>query len=141
MRQVRAASAGLGEGRHVKIVDRATFLALPKGTLYSDYRPCVFGELLIKDESWAEGFPERPGDFLYQDIVGSIAVPDGVEHAGFMIDACDRSLATGSSIPMDFDSLSRDGMFEREALFAVWERDDVISLILRLAQALTDQGR
>lgn len=35
----------------MRIVDRKTFLAMPIGTVFSKYEPCVFGNLCIKGET------------------------------------------------------------------------------------------
>ncbi len=117
----------------MRIVDRATFLAMSPGTVYTDYEPCIFGELCIKDATWpsSDSVPAH-GDWLYQDIAGSVAAASSED----MFDLLDRSHATGRSVPMDFDSLGRDGLFEPSQLFAVWEPQDVRALIERLKRAL-----
>lgn len=123
----------------MRIVNRATFLNMPAGTVYSTFEPLLFGPLAIKgDTRWHDGNDPARTDFLHQDINAPLALPPGVESSGHWLDVTDTSLTTGSSIPMDFDSTSRDGMFEADCLFAVWEPQDVRALILRLHQALTD---
>lgn len=105
----------------MRIVDRKTFLAMPSGTLFSKYVPCVFENMQIKGDSLAN-------DFLYQQIVDAIDCRDSGEFAALL----DDSERDGTSIPMDFDCQGRDGCFDEDQLFAVWERADVNALIERL---------
>jgi hypothetical protein len=112
----------------MKIVKLDEFLAMPAGTLFAKYKPCVFGDLCIKEES----IPEYR-DFIYQPIVDSLDANDSNQH----FDMLDESLKTGKSIPMDFDCLNRDGFYDADQLYAVFERADVEALIERLKQALS----
>lgn len=109
----------------MKIVNRETFLALPEGILFAKYEPNVFEDLCIKGETWGN-------DFLVQQITDAIAY-QGSDDFG---DRLDESQSTGCSLPMDFNRLGRDGCFDDDQLFAIWERADVEALIARLAQTL-----
>lgn len=111
----------------MKIVDRKTFLSMPAGTLFSKYVPMCFGELCIKESTLGEN------DFLVQHINDAIACGGSDEFASLLDDA-ERN---GTSLAMDFDALGRDGCFDADQLFAVWERDDVEALIARLQTAIS----
>lgn len=117
----------------MKIINRTAFLAMPDGTVFSKYEPCVFGELLIKGKSLDGG----SGDFCYQSIVDAIASTGSGDFGDKLFDAEEN----GTSLPMDFDCQGRDGTFEMDQLFAVFEPRDVRQLIERLEQALSDQMR
>lgn len=108
----------------MKIVDRATFLSLPPETVFAKYEPQIFGEMRIKGETWGD-------DFLAQELVEAIACAD----FGELMDMLDRAPETGESIPLDYECQSRDGMFDADQLFAVWEPQDVAALIARLSRA------
>ena len=41
-------------------------------------------------------------------------------------------MESGESMPVDFEVTSREGLFEEEQLFAVYEKEDVEKLIKRL---------
>lgn len=112
----------------MKIVNLDTFLALPAGTLFAKYAPCAFEDLCIKDDSIMAA-----RDFFYQDIVGAIDAAD----SGKWSDLLFESQETGKSITMDFECGGRDGCFEPDQLFAVWERQDVQALIARLQRTLS----
>lgn len=111
----------------MKIVNRATFLAMPAETLYSKYAPCFFGPLSIK------------GDTIGENDFGEQQIADAIESSGSdeFFDLLDRAEHGGESLRMDFDCQGRDGLFDAGQLFAAWEREDVEALIARLQQCLT----
>lgn len=105
----------------MRIMDRKTFLALPAGVLFSKYVPCIFGELCIKGDTWSN-------DFLVQDIAGALQSTGSADE----VDKLNDALVNGTKLVMDFNCMGRDGMFDEDQLFAVWETDDVVGLIRRL---------
>lgn len=111
----------------MKIVNRETFLKMPPETLFSKYQPCVFEDLCIKGDSLRE-------DFCYQSITDAI-VCDGSDS---FTDNLSRAEITGESLQMDFECQGRDGCFDSEQLFAVWEEADVKALISRLQRTVED---
>lgn len=123
----------------MKIVDHKTFLALPAGTLFSKYTPISFGDLSIKGDT----LPGDVGDFV------SLTLSDAVDHTSSadLMDKLDAARTESASMPMDFDAGSRDGMFDADQSFAVWEPQDVFALIARLqstlpgAEALAEKHR
>lgn len=115
----------------MKIVDRATFLALPLETLFSKYQPCAFEDMCIKgDTICREG--GAPIDFYFQALVDAVAADD----SGEFFATLDQAEQTGESVRLDFDCQQRDGCFDQDQLFAVWERADVDALIDRLRTAV-----
>lgn len=115
----------------MKIVDRTTFLAMPIGTVYSEYEPCVFGPFLIKGETLFRD-DGSPCDWFCQQIHDSL---DSASSPMFT-DMLDRALETGDSISMNFNIEGRDGCYVEDQLFAVWEQQDVAALIERLQEAM-----
>jgi hypothetical protein len=104
----------------MRIVNKQEFLKLPENTIFSKYSPCQFGDLRIKGESVGTI------DFYYQPISNSIKCND----TGEFVDACTK--AEKESVEMDFDCLTRDGVFDDEQLFSVWEEKDITAFISRL---------
>ena len=100
----------------MRIVDRATFLALPPNTVFNKYAPCYFDEPSIKGETWGN-------DFLVQDFDGL-----GVDEM--------MALETGESLPLNFDLEYRDGLFDDNQLFAIWDENDAKALIARLLKCI-----
>ena len=113
----------------MKIIDRAAFLALPVGTLFSKFDPHAFGPLAIKGESTAH-------DFWVQDLDG----PLKANGTGEWIDAIERA-QDGADVEIDLDVESRDGLYDKDQLFAVWSPDEVRTLIARLSKAVEDSER
>jgi hypothetical protein len=110
----------------MKIVNLKTFRALPPNTVFAKYEPFVFSELEIKGETWGS-------DFLVASSLSSAIKCSG---AGEFIELLERAEKTGESLAMDFESEGRDGCFEDNQLFAVWEEVDVVALIQRLKLCL-----
>lgn len=106
----------------MKIVDRKTFLELPADTLYSKYEPCWFGDIEIKGETTGLN------DFVTQSIADAVRCNDSGEFSDILLAA----QKTGESFSLDFDCAGRDGFYDDDQLFAIWEREDVIALIERL---------
>lgn len=109
----------------MKIVKRERFLQMRPGTLFAKYQPCYFEELSIK------GVSIGSEDFSFQEIVASI---DSRSSADFAEKLAAAELE-GISLAMDFEIESRDGCFDPEQLFAVFERDDLLQLLQRLMRA------
>ncbi len=104
----------------MKILNRKEFLKLPSGVFYSTYEPTIFGTLCIKGETI-----ENSGDFYMNSIVDSVDCFDTDE----FVDILHNSKNTGKSFNMNFDVFERDGLFEKDQLFCVWEKKDVGKLI------------
>jgi hypothetical protein len=105
----------------MKIVNREQFLQMPPNTVFSKYKPCILSDLRIKGESWGN-------DFLCQDIENAVEC-DNLNDFEVKLIVAEES---GASVSFDFNCESRDGMFDDDQLFAVWESADVQALIERL---------
>ena len=112
----------------MKIVNLKTFRELPSNTVFSKYQPCIFDEIQIKGETWEV-------DFLAQSIHDAIKCSRSKEYGELLL----RAEKTGESVAFDFDCQERDGLFEDEQLFAVWEEADVRALIERLKLCLPNE--
>jgi len=111
----------------MRVVNRSVFLSLPAGTIFCKFEPLIFGDLLIKGET-------SSNDFMYQSIADAV----DYENTDHFVDLMDKAAKDGASVAMDFDCQSRDGLFDDNQLFAIWERQDVEGLIARLQKALSD---
>ena len=115
----------------MKIVDRKTFLELPPGTVYAKYQPHMYDEMAIKEDT-IKLDDGTPIDWIYQSIIPSFRNSNGSDDfdlVGPMVDG-------GQSAELDYHCCGRDGCFEDEQLFAIWEREDHAALISRLTAAL-----
>lgn len=109
----------------MKIVNRVQFMAMPAGVVFSKFEPFIFGDLQIKGDTIG-------ADFYGQDVASGIRWGDTNE----FIDSLQAAVDTGGSLAMDLHCEVRDGLFDEDQLFAVWERPDVEALIARLAETL-----
>ena len=109
----------------MRIVNRKEFLSLPEETLFSKYEPCCFEPILIKGETLAN-------DFIFQSINDAIKWGDPEEFSDVLF----KAEKSGDSFDIDLDCTERDGMFDEDQLFAVWEKKDLAQLIDRLNTAL-----
>jgi hypothetical protein len=112
----------------MKIITRAEMLKMPVGTVYSRYEPCVFSELYVK----ADDAGNYENDWLYDALIGAVKTNSSEE----FIEKCEL-MEKGESHDVDFESTGRDGLFDDEQLYAIYEKVDVEKLIARLQLALT----
>lgn len=121
----------------MKIVHREQFLALPAGVIYAKFTPCIFGDLAVKGDSVlpAVAIPgtTTTGDWYYHDFI-ELDVTDSGEWA----DKLFEGMAKDVSIPMDFETIGRDGFYDKDQLFAVFEKEDVFGLIHMLKDIVPD---
>jgi hypothetical protein len=103
---------------------------MPAGVVFSKYSPHIFGPLSIKAET-------VHNDFWYQQIEDAIKTEDGEDFGDKLFNAQKYN----NIIDMDFDCLTRDGLFEDDQLFAIYDKGDVEKLIDRLKKALLDGYR
>lgn len=115
----------------MKIVNRKTFLGLPSGTVYSKcYEDDGFGDLSVKTETKYDG--ENAIDWLYFDI-NDFDFHDTCEERYYRINEMKKNK---KEYPLMLNCVSRDGMFEDEMLFAIYDKDDVLNIIKTLCEAL-----
>lgn len=108
----------------MKIVNLEKFRELPVGTIYSKYEPCVLIGLMSKGETWEV-------DFLYDDLIANVECDSSED----MFDKCNK-MEKGESIGLDFDFTGRDGMFEDDQLFAIYEKVDIEKFIDKLNRCI-----
>ena len=116
----------------MRIVDRKTFLELPEGTVFAKYDPCIIREPMVKCDSTPNA--GELVDFYYANLTDEVDCSGSCARDGIM----DLAVIEGLPFALDFNSQCRDGMYDADQLFAVWERDDVAGLISRLQTALVD---
>lgn len=107
----------------MKLVNRETFLRLPIGTIYSKYEPCIARSPQIKNETLT-GMQGQSIDWFYQDLVE----PNLMEN---MID-----LISGTGQTDLDDAGQRDGCFDYDEYYLIWQPKDLQQLITNLQAAL-----
>ena len=110
----------------MKIVNLKTFRSMPEGTVFMKFEPCIFGSLCVKAGT-------MESDFVAASLTDEIDANDSVEMADKLFAAMqDPNL----SIPVYFEAYSRDGMFEDDQMFAVYEKADIEGLVKKLSECL-----
>lgn len=112
----------------MKIVDRATFLAMPSGTVFAKYEPCFFGELSIKGDN--------SGANDWYDLQLNGPWFEGVTGGETYIDRLIEIQDGKPSGELDYAE-GRDALFDDGQLLAVWEKGDVAEVIRLLSDALS----
>ena len=108
----------------MKVVNKKEFLALPPGVIYAKIEPCVFDAICIKHET-------RGDDWYYSELL-EVKCKNSGEFADIIFDAIEY----GTKIPLDFNTMSRDGLQVETQKFAIFEKSEVKELILMLAETL-----
>jgi hypothetical protein len=106
----------------MRILNKEEFLALPVGVIYCcnrDRHHVGFSDLRIKDEtvSASDWFEVTLTQYEHNDT-------------GELCDRHDEMLA-GKSYPLEI-SACRNGLFEEENIFLVYEASDIAKLIIQL---------
>lgn len=110
----------------MRIIDKKEFYKLPKGTLYSDYDHVFFEDLKIKGETIYS--KENPIDFYYEDLIGNIMCNNSDEYNEIPFE----SHKNKTSFELDFNCYERDGLYQENQMFAVYDKKDLIGLIQKL---------
>ena len=117
----------------MKIVDRQALLAMPTGTMFSKYVPCVLGEVRLKGATVNGG-----SDFWYQNVADAAMCDDTTHFFESLDGACGNSVY----VHLDTEHVRCEGDLEDGQHFAVWEVPDVRNFVTRLtASAPMDRRR
>ena len=119
----------------MRIVDRKTFLEMPTNTVFTTYEPTIFGPLTIKGES-IEGSPfgGYVGDYFETPIM---QVKDDKRNGVFAYRILEEAEEDSSySFDLGLYAEGRDGSFEEDQLYAVFEKKDIEYLISRLQDCI-----
>ena len=110
----------------MRIVSLETFRKMPNGTLFMKYEPCNFGDLRVKVDT-------LENDFIFESVTDEIDC-SGSDELFDKLFAAQKD--ENISLKMDFDATDRDGLYEAEQLFAVYEKVDVVGLIDKLNKCM-----
>jgi hypothetical protein len=113
----------------MKLLNRKEFLKLPEGTLYAKYYQDIFDDICVKDASI--GVDEEIGVFYTMPLINISDDAFDNDHA----DASDSFVKT-KQCELDFDCYGRDGFFDEDQLFAVFEAKELSEMTKILQTAL-----
>ena len=105
------------EGRGMRIVDRKAFLAMPAGTVYATFSDrCRDGDICIKQDLCGDN------DWFYTSF--SLGDTLDVEDSDGLHSAIDAMADKGISVSASFEFVVRDGCFEDDILFIIYEKKE-----------------
>lgn len=108
----------------MRIYSRAEFMKLPAGTLFCKGKPWYWDTPSVKGET------SKFNDFYARDLT-NIEACDSGELFGRLQEMLDK----GTSYPLH-DIEGRDGCFDDEDLFLVYEHDDLVELARVISNAM-----
>lgn len=118
----------------MKIVNFQEFMKLPAGTVFceaSNENVFNFDQLSVKYDNCGER------DFVYKNLFDIEA--EGSDDLGekmFKAEAEVNATGVSEEIELDFDCTARDGLFDNNRFFAVFNKEDVAGLIASLQKCL-----
>lgn len=108
----------------MRIVNREEFLKLPIETVYCKYSTLGnFEEVQIKSATYTT-------DWRYQNLF-DVDAPDSNVRTELLLDAEEK----GTPLKLHFESTYRDGFFDQDQLFAIFDKDEIREMIGRLTVA------
>lgn len=113
----------------MRIVGKKEFYNLPSGTIFSKYQPIVFTGLFVKGNTLYSG--DDPIDYIELSLIGNVEANDSGQLSDILFSAQEEK----KSFKLDFDAYERDGLYEEEALYAVYEKEDINQLINTLQES------
>lgn len=134
----------------MKIITQEDFLLLPTGTLFSKYDPTIFHGLSIKGETFTPEASAKievwqsttyPGEYLTEKDFYYSSIVDSLE--GRYGDKYGKKLGLMESEDASFPVCLKTTMIadrdrDKSQLYAVWEKEDVESLIEVLQESLSN---
>lgn len=122
----------------MKIVDRATFLTLPAGTVYAKWGSA--GDLAPQDSDLTHGEVAVKGDTVSGVdwvVLDFMAWPENCGDSGEWADAMIAAIKGTPTAPLEIgDFGGRDGLFDEKQLFAVFSRVEVERMVAMLNSSL-----
>lgn len=104
----------------MKIVNKSEFLELPNGILYSKYESLgIITGLFVKTDS-------LHNDWVYIDLISNVDCQDTGEFFDIMSAVESKVL---DKFRFDLECGERDGVFDSEGMFVVYDKEDAIQLL------------
>jgi len=106
----------------MKIVSKREFLSLPSGTIFSHLNEYnEFNNLFKKGES-------LDNDFYEQSLIDELGFPagdSGVDTHHYF----EQKIKDGTDFRIDFNCEGRDGLFEKNPQYVIYDKIDIYNLI------------
>lgn len=121
----------------MKVYNRKDFINLPKNTIYSRvYNRGEFEGLFCKTSELDNSPHSLKNDWYEQDLIGELGFKPNSDDGTESYIHFTQVMEKGLEFETDLDLVGRDGMFDDEDLFVVWNKNDVKKLIHYLGEAI-----
>ena len=108
----------------MKIINSELFLSLPAGIIYAYFKPVIFKGLFIKGDTIKDE-NNKLIDYFFKNILNEVSSNSSDE----MFDIIFKREIDGMSFNLDFDCYERDGLFDNDRKYAIYEKNDIENLI------------
>lgn len=108
----------------MQLVSRSKLMSLPNGIVYSKYEP--FGDIVglyKKEDTWSH-------DWIYQDLIKEL----GTDSTDFVQTV--ESIEAGNKFELDLECTMRDGCFDDDQKYIVYDESDIRKLMAELQKSL-----
>jgi hypothetical protein len=102
----------------MKILTREELFKQPDFTIFSVYKPCYFTGLYVFGGHFLR-------DFTQMSLIGNI---DYESDLGDFIKVIEESIDNSTSFKLDFEDWMKNGLFDFDEMYAVYEEDDLKEL-------------
>jgi hypothetical protein len=115
----------------MKIVNRKEFLKMPIGTVFSEFDGYNFNDMLVKHETIDNGIEDI--DYWEMSMIANLKNKEGDDYC----DTLERIMKE----PVETEiSLGRNGLFDQDQLYAIYETEDIDLLIQILRDATINKN-
>jgi len=111
----------------MKAISRQELIKLPTSTLFSRIDGGVINSLSIKKSN----FREWINDFTEQDLLSEINVSKKENNYNDFYDMLEN-VPCDNKFTLDYDMITRDGMYDENQIYVIWDNDDIGRLIEQL---------
>lgn len=119
----------------MKIVNKKEFRELKTPFVFSHYRPCIIEDLFMCVDNTS-----MKNDIVQVELLGNvIPIGDEPEHwgSGDEIDLMHDAVEKGIRFRLDLEGNEREGLYDDDKLYVIYEEEDVITLIKKLTTSLS----
>jgi len=111
----------------MKIVNKKEFLKLPENTIY-----CSFDKNNFAFNGFAVKLESLENDWYYMDLTDFDNWDDSEER----IENIQKMITEGKEYPLSLNCSSRDGMFEDDEMFCIYDKYDVERIMSVLSESI-----
>lgn len=108
----------------MRIINKQQFYKMPEGTIFSECSPCILDGLMVKGDTYYDrGIPI---DYLECNLIDCI----DCNHSGEYADILEKAITDNDfSFSFNYNNFGRNGMYDEDQQYMVYEKKDLEKLI------------